>query len=159
MFGKYYPELKTYSKKICTKNNMIHLHQDLLHEVIHEYLSHEDKRKIERPIEWVKAVMYRSINYSNTSFFRKYITYDKRFIEIQDRDLNDKPLENKASLYQVVSQHLDVHFDFVERVLFQLRLKGFNNREIADMMEISYDTICRINRETQEKLAGKVEFN
>jgi len=161
LFGKHYPELKRHAAKITARINLIHLHQDLLHDTVHLYLSHPEKKKIKDPIQWIKFVMYGSATRTNSTWYRKNVANSRLHKPITQETKDEKPYkaDRYTEIYRLVSQHLNAHFDFVEQVLMRLRLQGMNNKEISEMLDISYDTICRINRETQEKLCGNVRID
>lgn len=161
LFGSHYPELKEHAAKLCARMNLKHLHQDLLHDTIHEYLSHPEKKQIQDPLQWIKFVMYSSVNKPNSTWYRKNIAHNRLHNPITQETKDEQPYltDHYTKIYRIVSQHLNAHFDFVEQVLMRLRLQGLNNKEISEMLDISYDTICRINRETQEKLCGNVKID
>ena len=161
LFGKHYPELKAHALNLCQAMNLQHLHQDLLHDTIHEFLSHPDKRKIQDPIQWIKFVMYKSTRLCNSTWYRENIAKTRLHDAITPITEDQTPYktDHYTKIYRVVSQHLNAHFDFVEQVLMRLRLQGLSNKEISEMLDISYDTVCRINRETQENLRGKVKID
>jgi DNA-directed RNA polymerase specialized sigma24 family protein len=66
------------------------------------------------------------------------------------------PLDENV-VRQLVATYLLSDCHFVERTLINLRLYGYNNVEIAELLDIPYDTIYRIVKETTDLLAQKVQ--
>ena len=158
LFGKYYPELKKYAFTLTARLNRTDIHQDLLHDCIHAYLSHEDKDKIEDAIAWLKVKLYKEVYMERSNFNLTYIVPNrKEAYEICDDIVKAKPQMDISVVRQLIAQWLMSDFHFVERTLLHLRLHGYNNKEISEMFELPYDTVCRVVRKSVETLAEKAK--
>jgi DNA-directed RNA polymerase specialized sigma24 family protein len=156
MLEQNYTSLKRYSFRLCKRINRTDLHQDLLQDAILGYLSNAEKAEIKEPIAWIKSIIYREFALANSHFNVKYRRPQSVSVEISDNVPSRTPLDENV-VRQLVATYLLSDCHFVERTLINLRLYGYNNVEIAELLDIPYDTIYRIVKETTDLLAQKVQ--
>jgi DNA-directed RNA polymerase specialized sigma24 family protein len=157
IFGKHYKELKDFAFKKTGQYNRVDIHQDLLHDVIHSYLSHKDKKKIKDPVAWIKCKMNYELCMPNATFHRTWISPSRIEDELQTYSLRAVNGIDDKALMQLIAEHLLNDFHYVERTFMIMRISGYSTPEIAKLLEIPYDTVYRIIKETMDLLADKVK--
>jgi len=159
LFGKHYRPLKKYAFNLAAKKNLVQEHQDLLHDCIHSYLSHKDKKLIVDPVAWIKVKLYKEIWMPNSSFTSKYIKPIKLTTELHEGLCKaNAPVESMA-IQHAIAKHFMSDFHYVERTLLSMKLNGYNNVEISEIFNLPYDTVCRFVNKSIKELADKVKKN
>jgi RNA polymerase sigma factor (sigma-70 family) len=149
-----YAELRHYAQILTNRINREDLADDLLQDSILKCLNRKDE--VFKPIAYIKCTMYFECFYKNSTFTLLHRKKQRNNIEITD-GIEVPELLNEDKIRQViVSYHLS-EMDYSERTLMTMRLNGYNNKEISQIMDIPYDTICRVISEVTEKLTQKVK--
>ena len=150
---KNYDELKNYALSLSRRINRPDLHEDLLQECLTELFERESKPT--NQIAWLKSKMFNECFKKNSNFTWKYIRNETRNVELSDRITEHNQSDSSQTRY-LIANHLILELPYAERTMMTMRMKGYNNKEIAEVLDIPYETICRVVRQTTRKLKAKL---